>query len=254
MSDNYDLQKEGLATANIVFTDSSLKAYLAHNDIITNVASVPIGYKVCTKCGQIQKLYLFNKNKSSKDGRTSQCKECQKQNARKSYKKNRTKKKHLAYYQEHKEERQEKSRQYYLDHKEERKKKHAAYRSTKAGQKAMKRAHSKRAQLLKENTGIPYTRVDVLTRDCLGGEHPVCYLCGEQIHGTPHLDHVVPVVMHGKDCFTNIACVHDTCNLRKSKDAREITTEMVLAIEERAMKYIDEHPEKFPSLFETPTE
>jgi hypothetical protein len=221
------------------------------NELLKGISNIPLGYKRCTKCGNIKKIYLFNRNSQAKDGCTTQCKECQKNNAHKSYAKNRHKRNYKKYYQEHKEVKQTQSRQYYQEHKEEMTLKHIKYLSTPNGKKAMKKAHTKRARALKENTGIPYTREMVIERDCRDGTEPICYLCNEIITNlnTLQLDHVIPVVMGGKDCFTNIACTHEKCNLGKSKDGREITTEQVKGIIQLSEEYADTHQELFPDLF-----
>lgn len=243
-----------LQAAGITLSESAAQHYINAPDVLTDTTVIPAGYKRCTKCGKIKKLYLFNKNAQAKDNCTCQCKECQKNTAHKSYANNKHKRTYRKYYQEHKEAKQAQSRQYYQEHKDELKAKHAAYRATAKGKKAMNKAHTKRAKLLKTNTGIPYTRAMVMDRDCRGGTDPICYLCGEPITGTLHLDHVIPVVMGGKDCFTNIACVHDECNLRKSKDAREITTEQVEGVINLSEEYINAHPELFPDMFGDATE
>jgi hypothetical protein len=236
----------------VKFSTAEQEKYLNMPDELPKgTSAVPTGYKRCTKCGSIKKIYLFNRNSQAKDGCTTQCKECQKNNAHKSYAKNRHKRNYKKYYQEHKDLKQAQSRQYYQEHKEEMAAKHAKYRSTPKGRKAMKKAHTKRARALKENTGIPYTREMVIDRDCHGGPEPICYLCNEIITDldTLQLDHVIPVVMGGKDCFTNIACTHEKCNLSKSKDGREITTEQVEGIIQLSEEYADTHQDLFPDLF-----
>ena len=247
-----DIQIVRMLDAGVQMTPAEQSKYLTLADELPkDTQTLPKGYKRCTKCGAVKKIYLFNRNSQAKDGCTSQCKTCQANNAHKSYAKNKHKRNYKKYYQEHKEQKQAQSRQYYQEHKEELKAKHAKYRATAKGKRVMTKAHAKRAKLLKANVGIPYTREMVINRDCLGGTEPICYLCGKPITGTPHLDHVMPVVMGGKDCFTNIACVHDVCNLSKSKDAREITTEQVDAIISRSEKYMDEHQDLFPDIFGT---
>lgn len=247
---NEDVQITRLSDSHIVMSAEEKQAYISMPDILNNPPDVlPKGYKRCTKCGVVKKIYLFNKNSQAKDNCTCQCKECQKGTARKSYSANKHKRTYKKYYQEHKEEKQEQSRKYYMEHKEALKLKHAAYRQTKAGKKAMTKAHSKRNQSLRDNAGIPYTKEMVLDRDRRGGTDPICYLCNQPITGALHLDHVIPVVMGGKNCFTNIACVHDSCNLRKSKDAREITTEQVEMIVKLSEDYMDAHKDLFPDIF-----
>jgi hypothetical protein len=248
----YDEQLQRAIDFGIKFTKEDQAKYLKMPDELPKgTSNAPTGYKCCTKCSTVKKIYLFNRNSQAKDGCTTQCKECQKKNAHKSYAKNKHKRNYKKYYQEHKESKQAQSRQYYQEHKEEMAAKHAKYRATHKGKKAMHKAHAKRARALKENTGIPYTREMIIERDCRGGTNPICYLCGELINdpGIIQLDHVIPVVMGGKDCFTNIACTHEKCNLSKSKDGREITTEQVEGIIQLSEVYADEHQDLFPDLF-----
>lgn len=241
-----------VAEYGIKMTETDQTKYLQMDDVLPPKAgSIPCGYKRCTKCGVIKKIYLFNRNSQAKDGCTTQCKECQKNNAHKSYAKNKHKRNYKEYYQNNKAAKQAQSRQYYQDHKEEMAVKHAIYRNSKKGKKVMLKAHAKRAKALKENTGIPYTREMIIDRDCRGGTNPICYLCNHSIDdlGTIQLDHVIPVVIGGKDCFTNIACVHTKCNLSKSKDGREITTEQVETVIQLSEDYAETHQELFPDLF-----
>lgn len=253
MPENAQLQKDRVLEAGIVLSEEELDKYVLSPDVIelNSDSDVPVGYKRCGRCGKIKKFYLFNRNSAAKNKCTGNCKECQKAAANKSYEKNKGRRDYKAYYRKNKEMKQAHGRKYYEEHKDEIKEKQKVYRASKAGQKVMKKAHRKRRRLLQKNTGIPYTREYVIDRDKFGGEFPVCYLCGELItDGKIHLDHVIPVVMKGKDCFTNVACVHETCNLKKSKDAREITTEQVNGVYNAAEQYIEAHPEFFPALFE----
>lgn len=249
-----EVQREHLKIANIEMSDEEIAHYLKYPDEVRLTGTVvPKGYKVCTGCGSCKKIALFNKNNMSKDGHTSRCKECQKGSAKKSYAKNKHKKTYLKYYQEHKEQKAAQSRKYYQEHKDELKKKHAAYRNTKQGKTSMQKAHSKRGAAMKVSKGIPYTRELVVDRDRQGGTYPICYLCGKEITtpGALHLDHVIPIVVGGPDCFTNVACVHSTCNLTKSKDAAEISEEHVTKLQQLSDAYMDAHHDKFPSIFGT---
>lgn len=253
MTESLIEQEKRLLEAGIVMSQAELEAYLnAPDDLgINSAMNVPVGYKRCGGCGHIKKFYLFNRNSAAKNKCTGNCKECQKAASKKSYDKSKGTRDYKAYYRKHKEMKQAHSRAYYEAHKDELKEKHKQYRNSAAGQKVMRKAHRKRRRLMKRNQGIPYTRELVIDRDKMGGLYPICYLCGKPITDNKiHLDHVIPVVLKGKDCFTNIACVHDICNLKKSKDAREITTEQVEGIYNLAEAYIEKHPESFPSLFE----
>lgn len=249
MTDKEMMQlQEKLDNADIILTEQEFQHLCDAPDILP-AGEIPVGYKKCNKCGTIKKISLFNKNSAAKDGLTVQCKECQKATAKKSYGNHRHEKKYKQYYQQHKDERRAKSREYYQQNKEHLSQKHAAYRQTKAGKKAMNKAHKKRHKALGKHQGIPYTRELVIDRDRRGGTDPICYLCGNPITGALHLDHVIPVVCGGNDCFTNVACVHDTCNLRKSKDAREVTPEQVEGIVSLSETYMDNHQEDFPEIF-----
>ena len=74
--------RERLISAGIRVTDQSLQRYMDAPDILGNSERIPVGYKRCTKCGEIKKILLFNKNGAAKDQCTSQCKECQKKKVR----------------------------------------------------------------------------------------------------------------------------------------------------------------------------
>lgn len=250
-----NIQTERLAEAGVVFNAQEGIKYVNAPDVLElgNDEPIPAGYKRCGRCKKVKKFYLFNRNSSAKNKCTGNCKDCQRETANKSYQKTKSSRNYKKYYAEHREQKRAHSKAYYEANKEHIKELQAAYRSTKRGKRVMKKAHNKRKKMLTKNAGIPYTREDVIYRDKMDLEFPICYLCGEPITDLSrvHLDHVIPVVLGGKDCFTNIACVHDECNLRKSKDAHEITAEHVETISILAEDYIDAHPEAFPSLFES---
>lgn len=229
--------------------DDSTKSQTAAIQKAMDNGLIPKGYKRCGKCHHIMKLYMFNKNSGSKLNATGNCKACQKATAKKSYGKIKKKRNYKRYYAEHKEEKQEQARRYYSENKEKIDARHAEYVRSKKGKAVMQKAHAKRRNTIKENQGIPYTRAIVLDRDKQGGKFPICYLCGKPILDTTgaqcHLDHVVSLNNGGKDCFTNIAAVHKTCNLKKEKDDRNLSAEDVQKIVDLAEAYMDEHPELF---------
>jgi hypothetical protein len=261
MEDLLELQRLRLQEAGIFMPQEELAQYFSAPDELPEpkaakgaAPEVPLGYKRCGRCHKIKKLYLFNRNSNSKTNCTGNCKECQKVAAQISYDKNKGKRNYKEYYAEHKESKQEQSRQYYQKHKDEISRKQKNYRGSAAGKRVMRRSHAKRKYSLERNSGIPYTRDIVIDRDKQGQEFPICYLCGEpiKVDSDIQLDHVIPVALEGADDFTNIACTHKLCNLRKSKDAREITVEQVEGVMALAEKYIDEHHDLFPQLFEEP--
>lgn len=240
--------------AGITMSPTEQKSYIATPDtlpVVEKGVDVPSGYKRCGKCGHPKKFYLFNKNAGNKTNTSGSCKECQKASAKKSYGKTKKKRNYAKYYQENKEIKQAHARKYYQQNKDVINAKHKLYVSSKAGKKVMKKAHTKRRQLLAANAGVPYTRDMVIERDSKynSSEHPMCYLCKkpiEDISGASlHLDHVIPVVQGGLDCFTNIASTHKLCNLTREKDARELTVEQVDGVKALANKYIEANPAKF---------
>ena len=62
----------------------------------------------------------------------------------------------------------------------------------------------KRANL---TTNIPFLK---------GYQGNTCFYCGEEIHGTPHVDHVMPRQVISHDQIWNLVLTHEECNLQKS--------------------------------------
>ena len=248
-------QLDRLTEAGLIFSDVEIVAYLAAPDSIIVAAEIdiPKGYKRCGGCKRIKKLYLFNRNSSAKNNCTGNCKECQKLAAKGSYEKNKGKRDYKAYYQENADKKRESGRAYYDLNKEKILERQKSYRHSSVGRKVMKRSRKKRKFMMDKNAGIPWSRALIIDRDKQGNEFPSCYLCGSPItkDSALHMEHVIPIVLGGKDCFTNVACAHELCNLRKSKDAREITAEQVEGIIDLSERYIETHKEAFPELFTT---
>lgn len=215
--------------------------------------AIPAGFKRCGHCGIYKKLYMFNRNRNVANNCTGNCKDCQKETSRKSYIKNKGTRDHKEYYTRHREEKLERSRKYYAENKDKVLANQKKYHKTSRGKKAMKRSHAKRRYLLDKNAGIAWTEELIIDRDKQGGEFPICVLCGKPIiHARDiHMEHLIPVVMGGKNCFTNVGCAHSLCNLQKSKDAREISVEQVEQLIERSENYMDIHPEAFTEFFES---
>ena len=246
------VQEGRLKLAGVELSPQGIQEYLKKPDSLGEFQEgmdVPDGYKRCGRCKYILKFHLFNVNNSSKNKCTGNCKACQKSTAAASYERTKGKRDYKAYYADNKERKQAHGRAYYDKNKELILAKQKDYHQTKEGRKVMKKSHSKRRKLLANNKGIPYQREWVIDRDRDGcaEQFPTCYLCGDPIKHAREiqLDHVVPVVLGGKDCFTNIACTHELCNLRKEKDARKLSVAQVEYIIEKAERYIDEHPEIF---------
>lgn len=76
---NDEVQLERLEAASIKMSAPERETYLAQPDVLpASRTEIPKGYKRCTKCGTVKKIYMFNRNAEAKDGCTSQCKDCQK--------------------------------------------------------------------------------------------------------------------------------------------------------------------------------
>lgn len=254
MKDTPEIVLERVTLGGVVFDKEQRAEYLAAKDDLgasDKGVTLPLGYKRCGRCGHGKKFFLFNKNNGSKTNTSGNCKECQKTTAKTSYDKTKGKRNYKKYYQQNKEAKQAAARKYYEENKEAMTAKHKEYVNSKKGKKVMAKAHAKRRKSLANNAGVPYTREMVIERDStfLSLEYPVCYLCTKSIEDTSgkglHLDHVVPVLLGGLDCFTNIASSHAVCNLKREKDARELTVDQIEGIKEVAARYIDANPDQF---------
>lgn len=241
-----------LEEAGVHLNDDELNTYVASPDTLEEPSDqeVPLGYKRCGKCKQLKKFYLFNRNSSSRINCTGNCKECQSRTAQVSYDKNKDKRDYKKYYEENRELKREHGRKYYARHKDKILLKQKQYRQTDEGKEIMNKAHANRKRSMKEKRGIPYTREIIIDRDSvfIGQSSPLCCLCGKPIEDMSdiHMEHLISIAIGGFDCFTNVGCAHSECNLRKTKDANEITVEQVETLEKRAEEYIEAHPELFP--------
>lgn len=250
-----ELQKARLEEAGIFLSADELAVYYRHPDALQlkEGDSVPVGYKRCGHCGVYKKYYLFNRNSSSKINCTGNCKECQKASSHKAYAKAKPKQNYKKYYAEHREEKLARGREYYQANKEKILAGQKKYHQTSQGKKVMKASHARRNALLKDNAGIPWKKEWVIDRDKQGGEFPICVLCGEpiKVERDIHMEHLIPIALGGPDDFTNVGCAHALCNLKKSKDAREINVEQVENLMILSEKYMDAHPELFEGFSES---
>lgn len=246
-----DAMLERLELGGVTMSEEDQKKYVEAEDslgVFEEGMIIAPGYKKCGRCRVIKKFYLFNKNRDSKTNTTGNCKDCQREAAQKSYSKTKHKRDYKKYYAENKERKKMHSKNHYEKNKDEILKKQKAYHASGRGKRVMQKAHAKRRELMKENKGIPYTREMVIDRDKQGKKYPECYICGKSIREEDsklHMDHVIPVVIGGMDCFSNVGCAHDNCNLTKKKDGSDVTAEQIQRIRGISEKYIDQHPELF---------
>lgn len=207
--------------------------------------------KVCTKCGRELPEEMFHKNKATKDGLQTQCKECRcdhQKGYREEHKeeireynekyKEEHKEERKKYYQEHRKERleygktykakhkeeiKEYDKKYYQEHKEEIREYMKKYQKTLRGKAATKAAnHNQRVKkknngVKKKNNGGSFT-VDEWIALCAEFNNRCAY-CGSEVPFIEALsaDHVVPIVDGGRNDINNIvpACMY--CNLTKNR-------------------------------------
>lgn len=252
-----EIQLTRLEEARVFLDPESIREYLDGPDVLELKVgdTIPAGYKKCGRCGKYKKFYLFNRNKQVRNNCSGNCKDCQRSASKAHYATHKDPEKHRANYQANREARLAKGREYYQNNKERINAQQKEYHKSGKGRKVMKNAHAKRKYMLTKNAGIPYTLDLLIDRDRQGGDKPICILCGEPIQHKRdiHIEHLIPVVMGGADDFTNVGCAHQLCNLRKSKDAREVTTQQVAELIERSEKYMDEHPDTFKEFFNPST-
>lgn len=249
-----EVQLTRLEEARVYLDPDDIRKYLDGPDMLELKVGdkIPAGYKKCGRCGKYKKFYMFNRNKQVTNNCSGNCKDCQRSASKVHYATHKDTSKHRENYQANREARLERSRKYYQENKARIAEQQKEYHKSAKGKKVMKGAHAKRKYMLAKNAGIPYTLEMLIDRDKQGGELPVCILCGETIQHERdiHIEHLIPVVMGGADDFTNVGCAHQLCNLRKSKDAREVTTQQVSELIERSERYMDEHPDLFKGFFD----
>lgn len=183
--------------------------------------------KRCSHCKEWLPLEQFSGRKASKDGKSYNCRTCERKIAKKSYKKTRTKEKQRKYYEEHREEVLERSRENYQANKEHRLAKGKEYREK--NPHVFKRADKKRRELLANAEREPYTREEIIQRDSerIGGELVcICQICNEPIWDLKelHIDHIIPIIEGGADAPHNVRAAHKKCNISRPKDGRDLKT------------------------------
>lgn len=169
---------------------------------------VPSDMKRCSKCGKIQPLENFGKNKNATDGLNYQCKSCLKEyriqhkEERKIYDKK--------YCAEHKEEIAAYDRQYYQKNKEKLLAYQQQYLKTEKG-KAVAKAHSHKRNAQKQNNGGEFTADEWLML-CSEFDNKCAY-CGAETKLTA--DHIYPLSKGGVNKISNIIPVCQSCNSSK---------------------------------------
>ena len=183
--------------------------------------------KKCTKCKVIKDYKEFRTRKASKDGLQSNCKECEKEQRRAHYLKNKEKVKasnklyaktyvRKTLTEEQKQKNKEKAKEYYIKNKERIKSLAKAYKKTLNGKYSDAGTSNKRRLLKTNNSDNTVTKesLDILMKvqkDC-------CYHCLEVLDKSiqTHLDHYVPISKGGAHSIYNVVWSCAKCNLEKA--------------------------------------
>ena len=211
--------------------------------------------KLCKCCNTTKEINQFNKNKSKKDGLSSECKECIKiykkeyrlKNAekikagrKKYYEANKEKvlRDNSKWKQENREHHNKTSRdyhhnnrntilirlkKYYQDNKEERNRKQLLWNKTPLGKISKRNTHYKRKMAILN--GVSTVEIVEYTKNIFN-----CYWCGckldKKIKNGFHLDHYIPLSKGGEHTLTNLVVSCPTCNLQKNaKDPYQFAQE-----------------------------
>jgi len=195
-----------------------------------------VNSKKCTKCGDVKLYSEFYRQKKTKDGYRTMCKECTKVASRYYYKNNRewalayakeynhnhkeqTLRTKRQYEQRHHEKRIISRKKYYKDHKEYFSKWHKQYGQTVKGRFSSQKASQKRRAIKANAECEIFEPVEILERD-----NYICQYCGRKtrpdfknpFHALyPNVDHIVPLSLGGPHTKQNTQCLCRQCNVKK---------------------------------------
>lgn len=178
--------------------------------------------KLCAKCGLEKPKEDFNWKNKAKGWLSSWCRECNKEYRKEHYKKNKEQilEDQRKYYKENKERRNEYSKKYRKENKEKERKRSQKYRQENKeqmreyGQKYYQENKEKfrgyeRSRRARKRCTVPNNWVK---GDEIKGR---CYWCGDAYGDNYHLDHIMPLSLHGPHEEYNIVKTCPTCNYYK---------------------------------------
>lgn len=204
------------------------------------MVNVKLENKKCTKCGEIKPLNEFYRNKASKDGYRSDCKDCCA--ARKKKWKENNRDKVLAekrrYRERHKDKINARIREYRTENKEyvnELKRK--AYEENRERYLELQRIRKRRYKARKRSNGGSYTSDEL--DDCLHYFNYRCAYTGEPLGDDYHMDHVVPVSKGGSSNIWNMVPSLPHVNISKlDRDMTEWYKEQDYYSDDRLLKIL----------------
>ena len=194
--------------------------------------------KLCRKCNTTKSTTEFHKDRTSKDGLHSLCKQCKNTLSKIYMQKNKKvknkynkihyetrkekgykqdKEYYKEYYQKNKKRISERIKKYHIDNKERMELKQKIYKKTESAKISIKNTRMKR-RTIKKQGDVTTAQLAKLLQD---SKH--CYWCNNSLKGiTPHIDHYTPIALGGEHTLSNlvISCPH--CNhIKSSKDPIE---------------------------------
>lgn len=166
--------------------------------------------KTCTKCNQEKSFEDFSKNKQSKDGRHTQCKQCRNKDTRATYwedpekERQRNREKYARdpdYLKNWRRKNPDKVREYHRRYDEKNPEAHVL--------RTQKYNAKKRGALTPEELDVSFEYRKAILKD-------PCFYCGSTTAESYHVDHKFPISKGGDDRWYNLVRACETCNLRKS--------------------------------------
>lgn len=188
--------------------------------------------KLCKKCNTTKITTEFYKDRTSKDGLHSLCKQCKNalskiylqnnKKAKNNYNKTnyearkekgykQDKEYYKEYYRRNKERILERIKKYQIDNKEILKAKKKIYKRTDSAKISIKNTRMKR-KTIKKQGDVTSIQLGKLLEDAKS-----CYWCNISLKGIiPHIDHYIPIALGGEHTLSNLVISCPRCNHTKS--------------------------------------